>query len=455
MDLTHNDEHVIVAQCTPNGSGAIGLIRITGNQAITVAQKIAKLVSSKQLTKVPTHTIHYGSVVGSDGKQIDNVLFLVMRGPQTFTGQNTIEITCHNNPFILQNILTATITAGARMAQPGEFTKRAVLNDKIDLLQAEAINELIHANTQQTLKHSLAQLDGSFSHWISTIEKQLTKCLAFSEASFEFIDEENLAFGKQIAHIITAIQAQITKLKKTFNEQQQIRNGIRIAIIGSVNAGKSSLFNALLNKDRAIVTSIAGTTRDSIEAGLYKNGNYWTLVDTAGLRQTNDTIEQQGIKRSFDEAHQADIIILAIDASVALTPAKQAIYQELETKYSNKVIMVSTKSDLQITHLQNRIQTSSKTKQNIEVLEEEIQNKIDILFKNSDSPFLLNKRHYNLLLNIEAKLEQLQNMLNTNIQYELVSFHLQDALATLSELTGKTISEQGMNAVFREFCVGK
>ena len=221
-----------------------------------------------------------------------------MRSPKTFTGQDTVEITCHNNQFIIEEIINLAIANGARLAQQGEFTKRAVFNGKIDLVQAEAINELIHAQTQLALKQSLAQLTGSFSHCLASLEKELLKALALSEASFEFLDEE-MDFAPQIQALISSLQNTITGIKKTFNQQQQIRQGIRIAIIGSVNAGKSSLFNALLNQDRAIVSAIAGTTRDAIEAGVYTKGNYWTLVDTAGLRQTHDIIEQEGIKRSL------------------------------------------------------------------------------------------------------------------------------------------------------------
>ena len=311
----------IIAQCTPQGTGAIALLRLSGDNTFAIADAISKLPGNKIISALPTHTIHYGWVVDKNGAHIDQVLFLLMRAPHTFTGDDTVEITCHNNPFIIQNITQAALAAGARLAQEGEFSRRAVSNNKIDIIQAEAINDLIHANTQLTLKQSLSQLEGSFSHWVVSIEKQLIKALALSDASFEFLDEENMEFSTQIKEIIDAVLTTITNLKNTFNQQQQIRNGIRIAIIGSVNAGKSSLFNALLNQERAIVTNIAGTTRDAIEAGLYKNGNYWTLIDTAGLRTTDDIVEQLGISRSHEEAHKADIILLVFDGSQQLSDA--------------------------------------------------------------------------------------------------------------------------------------
>lgn len=450
----------IIAQCTPSGTGAIALLRISGKNSLIVADIISSLPHKKNLSSQATHTIHYGHVIDADNNVLDQVLFLVMHAPHTFTGENTVEITCHNNPFIIQNILSAAIAAGARMAQEGEFSRQAVENNKIDILQAEAINDLIHANTQIALKQSLSQLAGSFTQWITIIEKQLIKALALSDASFEFLDEENLQFNEQIAELIEEILMRTNDLKNTFDQQQHIRNGIRIAIIGSVNAGKSSLFNALLNKERAIVTNIAGTTRDAIEAGLYKNGNYWTLIDTAGLRKTDDIIEQIGITRSHQEAHQADIIVLVFDGSQKLSPQETKVYQELLDTYGEKIILVINKIDLPQQHNaiiagKSMYGVSTCHKINIGELENAIQQKITTLFESIGSPFLLNQRHFNALLTLEKNLATIQTMLTTNTSYELVSYHLNDALTTLSELTGKSISEAGMDAVFREFCVGK
>jgi len=450
----------IIAQCTPQGSGAIALLRLSGDNAFFVADRMSALFGTKKLSEQPTHTIHYGHVVDPHGNRIDQVLFLAMRAPRTFTGEDTIEITCHNNQFIVQNILQAAINAGARLAQEGEFSRRAVQNNKIDIVQAEAINDLIHANTQLALKQSLCQLEGSFTQWITSIEKQLIKALALSEASFEFLDEENMEFNVQIKEIIDQVLTAANNLKVTFNQQQQIRSGIRIAIIGSVNAGKSSLFNALLNKERAIVTNIAGTTRDVIEAGLYKNGNYWTLIDTAGLRTTNDIIEQMGINRSHEEAHKADIILLVCDGSHELSSSELTVYQELLTLYKDKTIIIVNKSDLP-QHANSIINTNktyaahNNDKNSICTIENAIQEKITTLFASIGSPFLLNQRHFNALLSLEQKLSTINTMLTEKPSYELISYHLQDALTTLSELTGKTISEAGMDAVFREFCVGK
>lgn len=459
--IQSKDHQTIVAQCTPKGSGALALIRLSGDDAIEIATKISTLASGKKIIACKTHTIHYGTVVDKDDTSIDKVLFLVMHAPTTFTGQDTVEITCHNNPFLIEHIITRAVEAGAHIAHGGEFSRRAFLYGKIDLLQAEAINELIHANNQLSLKQSLAQLEGSFSAWLQNIEQLLIKALAFSEASFEFVDEE-MMLGPQITTIVRNVLDQIKESKQTFDQQQQIRQGIRIAIIGSVNAGKSSLFNALLKQQRAIVTDIAGTTRDVIEAGMYVDGNYWTLVDTAGLRQTNDVIEKEGVKRSLEESQKADIILLVYDGAQKMSKKEHNIYKNLAV-HGDKIILVRNKIDLPgddgckniLTDERSEICTSSSTLQNIDQLHIAIQKKITELFAKISSPFLLNKRQYNLLITLEKKLNDILPMLQTDEPYELISCHLQDALEAISELTGKTISEKGMDAVFREFCVGK
>ncbi|MBA3751455.1 tRNA uridine-5-carboxymethylaminomethyl(34) synthesis GTPase MnmE [Candidatus Dependentiae bacterium] len=453
------DEDLIVAQCTPQGKGALALLRITGTNARQCVDSFALLASGKKIKDVSSHTIHFGRIIDESGTVLDQVMFLVMDGPKTFTGQDTIEITCHNNPFLIEALIEQAIKKGVRLAQEGEFTKRAFLQKKIDLIQAEAIQELISAHTQMALKKSLAQLEGSFSHWIDALEKDLLKGIAWCEVSFEFLDE-GVEFGADIRISLENILTKIAHLKEVFDAQQQIKHGIKIALIGSVNAGKSSLFNALLKQRRAIVTDIPGTTRDVIEAGLYQKGNYWTLVDTAGLRQTKDTIEQEGIKRSFEEAHKADVILLVFDGSRALTHHEEEIYQDIFKNYEKKIIFVQSKQDLATWehhpfHTYCPLRVSITQKHTLEDLTEKIDAKISVLFTTLESPFLLNKRHYALLLTLEQKMLTLLGLLIEPIHYEIVSYHLHDALTTLSELTGKSIHEAALDLIFKEFCVGK
>ena len=447
---THDDD-CIVALCTPQGRGALGLIRLSGSNVRSIVARCSQLSSKKSILVVPSHTIHHGWVV-----DIDQVMFIVMDGPRTFTGQDTIEITCHNNPFIINAIIERCIQNGARLAQEGEFSRRAYMNSKIDLLQAEAINELISAQTQQALKKSLAQLEGSFSQWMSGIEHELIKVLAWCNASFEFLDDE-AEFGPEIEQRLTKILADLARHKKAFSAQQLIRQGIRIALIGSVNAGKSSLFNALLGQQRAIVTPIEGTTRDVIEASMEYEGMQWTFIDTAGLRKTNDVIEQEGIRRSQEEAAKADIILLVADGSRNLTEQEYKVYQEILKEYPTKTLLIQSKKDQGLQdHPFDQEALAVSIYESMEQLIHALKQKSDVLFATLDSPYLLNKRHHGLLSHLEQKLQALLPFFKKEtISYELICAELQDALTVLSELTGKSISQAGLDAVFKEFCVGK
>lgn len=458
--MLNNYHDTIIAQCTPHGSGAIALLRLCGKDVFSYIDTLAQLSSQQRISSVATHTIHYGDIVDNNNIVIDHVLFLVMHGPKTFTGQDTVEITCHNNPFIIQAIIDRAIACGARMAQHGEFTKRAVMNNKLDLLQAESINDLIHANNQQALKASLSQVSGSLSSWITELEQTITLCLALSESSFEFIDEEDLTFADQIYDHLVAINKKIAQLQEYESAQQQIREGISIALIGSVNAGKSSLFNALIGKDRAIVTNIAGTTRDAIHAGLYAHGSYITFIDTAGLRKTNDIVEQHGIARSHEHAQKADIVLLIIDGSQTLTNNEKSTYHKLAQKYAQKNIIIKTKNDLPQQAIlpswaQQHYSCSVNDESSIQQITNTIKQRIDAFIKNAHVPFLLNQRQSTLLKTLQQKNTTLLPMLRGDVQYELISYHLNNALATLSELTGKTISENTMDKIFKEFCIGK
>jgi tRNA modification GTPase len=457
-NLYSRDTEPIVALCTPMGPGALALVRLCGAGIVELVDRMTVLSSGKRLTEVTSHTIHYGNIVKEHEEIVlDHVLFLVMHGPRTFTGQDTIEISCHNNPFIIQDIIQLSVQCGARLAMPGEFSKRAVLEGKIDLIQAEAIADVIHANTQQALKKSLSQIEGSFSHWILQIEQELLRALSLCQASFEFIEEENLEFGESICAILCDVQHKIAQLEKSFDMQLQLRQGIRIALIGSVNAGKSSLFNALIHQNRAIVSSIPGTTRDVIESGLYKNGNYWTVIDTAGLRLTSDSIEQEGISRSFVEAQKADVVLLIFDGSQPQSDQLVEIYSQLQEKYAHKIIAVATKSDAAgFVAVSGALVCSALMGAGLEELESEVQKKIETLFATEDSPFLLNTRQQIIVQALDKKIKNSLNFFSMGrVPYELLAYHLEDALAAMADLTGKSISEAAMDKIFRDFCVGK
>lgn len=458
------DEQPIIALCTPRGSGAIALLRLSGCGIFEFVDQFSKLSAGQMLQKVNSHTIHYGSVICPQTSQlIDKVLFLVMHAPRTFTGQDTLEITCHNNPLIIDKIIQAALLCGARLALAGEFSKRAVLAEKIDLIQAEAIKELIAAQTEMALKKSLEQLAGSFSGYLAQLELQLVEIIGLAEASFEFLDEEqrDFSFDALVQEKILVLQAHIIKLKQDFNSQKQIKEGVRIALIGSVNVGKSTLFNALVGKDRALVSSIAGTTRDSIDASIIVDGNFWSLIDTAGLRQTGDTLEQEGIARSWKEAALCDLILLVFDASRNLTLDEQALYTQIITTYPHKIICVSSKIDQAIELLpfddQNYVicKLSARTGVGLDTLKIEMKKKIQQLFEAQQSPFLLNERHFSVICQIEQILQPFIVEPGVVIQYELMIAVLYGALEQLSQLTGKNLSEKIMDKIFGDFCIGK
>lgn len=448
----------IVALCTPRGPGTLALIRISGDSAINLCSLLAVLPSKKKLADLKSHTVCYGTVVDSDGSVIDAVMFIVMHSPKTFTGDNTVEITCHNNQFIIQKIIRRAIELGARHAKAGEFSQRAFLNGKIDILQAEAIADLINANNDMALKQSLSQIDGSLSAQILTIEGSLLQALSLCRASFEFIEEENIEFGSTIIQLVKNVIKIVEDLKNHSMAQKHIRTGFRIVFLGTVNAGKSSLFNAIVGQKRAIVTDIAGTTRDSIEAGLYQDGHYLTFVDTAGLRITNNTIEQEGIARSLEEAHMADIILLIYDKSQKSTNTSSSFYEKIIAQYHEKTISIVNKCDLLNTANMNNslLVCSAKTGFGVQTIKEAIKNKIDELCVHATTPFLLNARQTELIYSIHTQLTLTDTILKRkNSAYELVAYHLEEIVALLSQLTGKSISEASMDKIFRDFCVGK
>lgn len=461
--LLATDEQTIIAQCTPQGPGAIAMMRLSGVDAIVVAQEMAELPGSKTLLSQKTHTIHFGYVIDEQKKHIDQVLFLLMKGPRTFTGQDVVEITCHNNQFLVEKIIDRALQCGARLAGPGEFAQRAVALGKMDLVQAEAMNDLIHAQTEESLKYSLQQLEGSLSSWIGEVEQSVLEMLAFCEASFEFLDEEEMEFAQDIKIRMEKLTSKIRNLLKTYPKQQYIKEGVRIALVGSVNAGKSSLFNCLVNKKRAIVTDIAGTTRDVIESGVYKNGGFLTFVDTAGIRKTDDVIEKEGIDRSFAEAQHADIVLLVIDGSRTLSEDVKHEYQRIIKDYPGKVILVQNKIDidqpdaatlLKVDSLTS-IQVSAKQNRNIEQLQQAIDDKMSDLKGAGQITCLLNKRQYSLLQKFLEQLKIIEKMLEHPVEYELVSYHLREALQSLSQVTGRSVREAAMDKVFQQFCVGK
>lgn len=455
----------IVACCTAREGvgGAIAMVRVSGPEAISIVDACAQL-TNKKLIDQPSHTIHHGFFVDHDKQVVDEVLFQVMRAPRTFTGENIVEITCHNNPFIIDQIISLIIAQGARLAERGEFTRQAVGNKKIDLVQAEAIHDLICATNALSVKASLAQLAGSMSYELAAIEQQLIIAIAWCEASFEFIDEVSI-FNDQIKDKLSAVLEHIASIRRVYDARYLQRDGFRIALLGAVNAGKSSLFNALIGKERAIVAPIAGTTRDTIEARVLRHGMTWTLIDTAGLRDTVDVIEREGIDRSWNEAQEADVLLLILDRSQADYGKNMQYYEQLLADRKESIVLVYTKSDLNSVEsvpeilMQEDMQSvavSSVAKQGIQELELVIADRLNKLSSLQKTPYVVNQRQYELLLQLEQQLKATLHFFDQMmIPYELVSLHLQQAVEKLGEISGKTVSDAALDQVFKSFCIGK
>lgn len=459
-------EEPIVALCTPEGKGALALMRFVGTDLYSRLDGLAVFHGKKSLMTLESHTVHHISLKHPvTGKIIDDCMLIAMRGPQTFTGQDTIELTLHNNPYIINAVYEAVREQGIRKANPGEFSQRALLNGKIDILQAEAIHELITATNENIVDAALQQLHGSLSSYVVKIEKKLLEILVFVEASFEFLDEEqrDLDFHSQIENDLQTLITSIADTLLKNSEQQRFKDGIRIALVGSVNAGKSTLFNTLVGKDRAIVSSQAGTTRDTIEASQYSDGFFRTYVDTAGLRRTDDSIEQEGIERSWKEAIAADLILLVVDSSRILCDDELAIYKKLFDAYADKSLLIFTKSDLTSNSEKNisffeNIEKHSISVSNQDALQElffALDIRVQELCSSSKTAYTLNKRHTDHLHKVLQICKQALEYSKCNFQAEMVSWHIKEALERLSQLSGKSVTDQCHDAIFRTFCVGK
>ncbi len=450
--------NTIVAQATPVGPGAIALIRLSGKDAISIAENASQLLGGIVLSQKKSHTISYGAIVDSVGQKIDQVLFLLMRAPNSFTGEDVVEITCHNNQLIIHAIITRCIELGAQPAERGEFTRRAVEHGKISLLQAEAIQELISSQSTSSIQKSLAQLEGSLSAWIEKLEKNLLNARALCEASFEFLEEEYDP-ESDLQELLAETRFLLLEAHEQFSAQKQLKEGIRIALIGATNAGKSSLLNALCKQDRAIVTPIAGTTRDTIETTLYKNGIAWTLVDTAGLRNTQDPIEAAGIQRTYKEAQKADIILLLVDGTSKTTTNELSEYQSFLKEHQGKCIILQTKADLQknkVSALPIDLFVSSNQNLGLAELESKITEHLQNLLGQTELPFTLNQRHMHVLTQIQQIVEDVQgDLCAAQPSYELISLKLQDAIKACVQMSGKEYTAALLDTVFSQFCVGK
>lgn len=458
MDFIHDPYQpgeTIAAVATPPGEGGVAIIRISGDNALNVASK----VFSGPVHLYKSHTAHYGQILDSDGLHIDDVLLLVMLGKRSYTGEHTVEIQCHGGSLITRQVLDAVIKAGARAARPGEFTFKAFMNGKLDLAQAEAVQELICAKNERAVGAAKEQLQGALSEKISHFQQKLTTIAAILEAWVDFPDEGlEFATMDEICSDLQVICTEMESLNSTFHDGKILHDGISLCLIGCPNAGKSSLMNALLDKERAIVSHIPGTTRDVLEDHLRLSGLNIRLMDTAGIRLADCQIEKEGIRRSQEAMNQADLILLVLDVHKGLQEEEQWLVKQVP---HDKTIAIWNKIDLKYSPLPELPFThsacvSAKEKMGMDTLKKQID---AVIWKNGppsrEEVLVTNIRHKEALENGIASCKKVIEGLKTEVSPEFVSMDMRQCLNELGKILGTNITEDILSAIFSKFCIGK
>lgn len=458
MEFVHSTispGETIAAVATPPGEGGVAIIRISGNEALNIASRIY----AGPVHQYKSHTAHFGQVHTLQGEHLDNVLLLVMLAPRSYTGETTVEIHCHGGSLITRRVLEAVLSAGARPAQPGEFTFRAYLNGKIDLTQAEAVQALICAKNERALDAAEQQLKGLLSQLISQFQQTMIQIAAILEAWVDF-PEEGLEFATtdEICTDLENLCLSMDKLAATFHNGKILHEGLSVCLVGCPNVGKSSLMNALLAKDRAIVSPIPGTTRDILEDHIRLNGLHLKISDTAGIRDTEEGIELEGIRRSKQAMQEADLVLLILDAHRGLTPEDQIL---LETVPQAKTIVVWNKIDLDHADLSSTshfstVRLSAKNREGIE----ELQNVIDQLIWQNGPPskeevLITNIRHKEALMASSEAARRVQAGLKQSVSPEFLTIDMRQSLSELGKILGANVTEDILTAIFSKFCIGK
>lgn len=456
-------ETTIAAISTAMSESGIGIIRVSGPEAVEIVSRIYRSKGGKKdINKVPTHTIHYGYIY--DGEElIDEVLVMVMRAPRTFTGEDTVEIDCHGGVYAMKRVLETVLKNGGKTASPGEFTKRAFLNGKMDLSQAEAVMDVIQAKNEYALKSSVEQLKGSVQKAIKDIRKDLIYHIAYIESALD--DPEHISlegYAQELLEIVEKSQKEIDHLLKSASNGKIIKEGIRTVILGKPNAGKSSLLNVLVGENRAIVTDIEGTTRDILEEYINLHGISLRMIDTAGIRETEDVVEKIGVNRARDMAKEADLILYVVDSSRPLDENDEEIISMLD---SRKAIVLYNKTDLEpkvdMEILKNRvnrpvISVSAKEETGIRELEKEIKNMFfsgEISF--NDEVYITNARHKEALMEAADSLGLVKNSIEMDMPEDFFSIDLMNAYESLGRIIGEAVGEDLVNEIFSKFCMGK
>ncbi|MFW6287252.1 MAG: tRNA uridine-5-carboxymethylaminomethyl(34) synthesis GTPase MnmE [bacterium] len=463
MPLFHDD--TIAAISTPIGSGGIGKIRISGPGALDVAADIFNGVKDKNLKEARTYTAHYGHVIDPDNnKVVDEVICIIYRGPRSFTGEDVVEFDCHGGTIPLQKVLEVILKNGARMAEAGEFSKRAFLNGRIDLAQAEGIMEVINSKTEKSLDVALTHLEGKLSSKITEIKDKVIKLFAHLEAAIDFPEDEIEGFkSSDLEDRLINIKKNIEKLVSTSNQGKIYREGLKTVIVGKPNVGKSSLLNTLLEEKRAIVTDIPGTTRDIIEEYINIDGVPLRIIDTAGIRQTEDLVEKIGVEKAQRSLEKADLILMMIDISQGVTEDDLEIYELVKKR---PVIVLVNKTDLDSEFDESKLDQyfSQHTTLKISVKEEtgieDLKKAIiaEVLgeeMKASDELFITRTRHKNALDKALKAINRVLDSFKRNLPYDFYTIDMKDCLDALGEITGETVTEDIIDRIFKDFCLGK
>lgn len=461
--LKERSTDTIAAVATSMSSSGIGIIRVSGSEAFTIVNHIFKSKKTGfDLTKASTHTIHYG-VIQDEEEILDEVLVLVMRGPHSYTAEDTVEIDCHGGVLVMKKILETVIKYGARPAEPGEFTKRAFLNGRIDLSQAEAVIDVINSSNEYAMKSSVSQLKGSVSRSVKRLREDILYQIAFIESALD--DPEHISLDGYEAQLLEKLRPMIWEIEKMVRSADNgkiVSEGVRTVILGKPNAGKSSLMNVLLGEDRAIVTDIAGTTRDTLEEHIRLEGVSLNIVDTAGIRETEDVVEQIGVSRAKSVADEADLIIYVVDGSCPLDENDEMIMELIQGRKSvvllNKtdLTMVVSESELAEKTGQRVIAISAKEETGIEELEKTIRNLFyggELNF--NDEVLITNVRHKTALVNALGSLKMVEQSIKDSMPEDFLTIDLMDAYEQLGSIIGEAVEDDLVNEIFSKFCMGK
>lgn len=445
----------ICALATPNALGAIAIIRVSG----TNAKQLTENYFSKKLSDKASHTVHFGRFNGHDGEQIDEVLVTVFAIGKSFTGEESVEISCHASPYIQQQILQALCSAGCRLAEPGEFTMRAFMNGNLDLSQAEAVADLIASQSKQAHLVALRQLRGNFSHELSDLRDKLIHFAALIELELDFAEEDvEFADRTQLKALVAEVLQIVKRLAQSFALGNALKNGVPVAIVGAPNTGKSTLLNQLLGEDRAIVSAIAGTTRDVIEETLNIDGILFRLIDTAGIRETTETIEALGIERSQQKIEQASIVLCLADATNNQTIVEVKAWQkELIKIHPDKhVLLVLNKIDLQPCSIEDSLPISAKNGLGIEALKKKLVALIVGNFDLQNETVVANARHHEALIKTAKALDKVQFDLDKGTSGDFIAMDIREAMRQLGNITGVIeIDKDLLGTIFSKFCIGK